>query len=70
MNQYPSFHDELRAEIAAIEAEVHKPEFQTEAMRNISLKDAFTLNGKVADSMDNIQRICDTMREILDQLEY
>ena len=67
---YPTFQDELRAEIAAIEAEVHKPEFQTDAMRNVSLKDAYTVVGKVSDSMDNIQRICDTMREILDQLEY
>ena len=65
MNQYPSLLDDILQQILAIEDELARPEYQPDAMRQVSLKDAYTIVGKLSDSLDNIQRACDEVRHTI-----
>jgi hypothetical protein len=69
MNTYPTPTDELRRLINDIEGELARPEYQPNALRLVLLKDAHKVCGKASDSLDLIQRICEEMREVLDQME-
>ena len=65
MNRYPSILDDILQQVLAVEDELARPEYQPDAMRDMRLKDAYTIVGKLSDSLDNIQRACDECRHII-----